>query len=160
MSLRRGRGLPLRPSHSAPGEEVSWSRRKTIENVVSPPRNPVTTSRRSTGGNPRGPAALITPPMTKPPRRLALSVLSRTVGKTGFNQIPRTQRSQAPNGAPTPTASKPSTGKRQPSGATAAVQAVVNRRVGLSHDDLPLRRSTAGVGIISFTAVRGECHLR
>jgi hypothetical protein len=39
-------------------------------------------------------------------------------------------------------------------------QAVVNRRVGVSHDDLPLRRSTAEVGIISFAAVRGECHLR
>jgi hypothetical protein len=80
--------------------------------------------------------------------------------RRGYKQIPRTRRSQSPD-APTPTASKPSTGKRQPSGATAAwEQAVVNRRVGLSHADLPLRRSTAGVGIISSAAVRGECHLR
>jgi hypothetical protein len=37
---------------------------------------------------------------------------SDTLGKTGFTQIPKAQRSHAPRAAPTPTTRKPSKGKK------------------------------------------------
>lgn len=77
---------------------------KKVENVVSPPRKPVTTKSRIAGGKPSGSAALITAPIMKPPSKFALSVPRGTVGKTGSNQVPKPQRSHAPAAAPIPTA--------------------------------------------------------
>src|SRR5438128_2619207 len=88
---------------------------ENVENVVSPPRNPVVTSKRNSGVNTACRVrSSIAKPISKPPRRLALSVPSGTVGNSGLRRMPSPQRNQAPIAAPPPTARIPPQGIQNP----------------------------------------------
>src|SRR5581483_4708569 len=81
---------------------------ENVEKVVSPPRNPVVTSRRiSAGSASKCDITPIATPMSSPPSRFAASVPRGSVGKTGLRRIPSHQRSHAPAAAPPPTATNP-----------------------------------------------------
>ncbi len=75
-----------------------------LENVVGPPRNPVTISRRRVADRASGSASPMTIPTSSPPTRLAASVPNGSDGKTGFRSSDRPHRAHAPQAAPTPTA--------------------------------------------------------
>src|SRR3954454_2249973 len=81
---------------------------ENVEKVVSPPRKPVMTNNRTSGGSPvlrdRYSTAM---PIRYPPIRFAAKVPSGSVGTFGLKPMPSIQRNQAPSAAPIPTARNP-----------------------------------------------------
>src|SRR5438552_12604850 len=81
---------------------------ENVENVVSPPRNPVVTSSRASGESTAWRVMnSIAKPISRPPNRFAASVPNGSVGNTGLNRLPSPQRIHAPTAAPPPTARIP-----------------------------------------------------
>src|SRR5438105_6099911 len=94
-------------SHSRRSISVEISP-ENVENVVKPPRNPVVTMRRASGDSKVWRVmSSIANPIRRPPNRLATSVPSGSVGKTGLRTMLKPQRIHAPTAAPPPTASTP-----------------------------------------------------
>ena len=86
---------------------------ENVENVVSPPRKPVVTSSRASGGITAWRVmSSIAKPISRPPTGWRRACRSGSVGNTGFSSVPSPQRSHAPTAAPPPTARIPLQGMR------------------------------------------------
>src|SRR6185437_12433206 len=89
--------VPITCTPMMPNVQPYWPRNsrvmvspENVEKVVSPPRKPVVMNTRVSGDSDWNCAnAPRIRPMSKPPRRLAASVPSGTVGKIGLNQTPK-----------------------------------------------------------------------